>query len=146
MARNHPSMAIALLAPLLFAGCMANEAENTPAPISDKSAKVLAKEMEGKVAGEPVSCISNSGNVSNIIRISDDLVLYRVSGRLVYQNRLRSSCPGLARDNDIIVTEQFSSQQCSGDLLRLVDRVGGIPGPVCVLGEFIPYRKPATGS
>ena len=80
MTRNH--LSIALVAPLLLAGCMANEAENTPAPISDKSAKLLAKEMEGKVAGKPVSCISNIGNTSNIVRISDDLVLYRVSGRL----------------------------------------------------------------
>jgi hypothetical protein len=144
MARNH--LSLLLVGPLLLTGCMANDAESTPAPISDKSAKVLAKELEGKIAGKPVSCISNTGNTSNIVRISDDMVLYRVSGRLVYQNRLRGSCPGLARDRDVIVTEQFGSQQCSGDLLRLVDRVGGLPGPVCVLGEFVPYRKPATGS
>ena len=76
-----------------------------------------------------------------MIRVSDDILLYRVSGNLVYKNNLRSTCPGLARDNDIIVSEQFSSQKCRGDLLRLVDRTSGIQGPVCSLGEFVPYRK-----
>jgi hypothetical protein len=79
-----------------------------------------------------------------MIRISDDILLYRVSGNLVYKNNLRSSCPGLARDNDIVVSEQFGSQKCRGDLLKLVDRTSGIPGPVCSLGEFVPYRKDKT--
>jgi hypothetical protein len=137
--------AICLTATLGLSGCAMSDAETTPAPLTDKQAKLLDKELTGKMAGEAVRCISDMpGN--NIIRISDDMLLYRVSGRLVYQNKLRSSCPGLARDHDFIVSEKYGSQQCSGDIIRLVDRVGGIPGPVCVLGDFVPYRKTATGS
>jgi hypothetical protein len=137
-------IATGLISLAMLAGCSVSEAQNAPVPLTDKQAKLLAKEIEGKSPGEAVSCISNIGQ-PNIIRVSDDMLLYRVSGRLVYQNKLRSPCPGLARDNDVIVSEQFGSQQCRGDLLRLVDRVGGIPGPVCVLGDFVPYRKNATG-
>ena len=114
--------------------------DSTPQPLTDKQSALLAKALKGKVAGEPVNCISDF-NATNLIRVSDDILLYRVSGRLVYQNRLRSSCPGLARDSDIIVSEQFGSQKCRGDLLKLVDRTSGIQGPVCSLGEFVPYHK-----
>ena len=114
--------------------------DSTPQPLTDKQSALLAKALNGKVAGEPVNCISDF-NATNLIRVSDDILLYRVSGRLVYQNRLRSSCPGLARDSDIIVSEQFGSQKCRGDLLKLVDRTSGIQGPVCSLGEFVPYLK-----
>lgn len=132
----------ALAVPLIFVSAC-GEIDNKPVPLTDKQASLLSRELEGKVAGAPVNCISDF-NADNMIRVSDDILLYRVSGRLVYQNNLRSSCPGLARDNDIIVTEQFGGQKCRGDIVRLVDRTSGIPGPVCSLGEFVPYRKDAT--
>jgi hypothetical protein len=129
----------------LLTGCSVSEAETAPVPLTDKQAKLLEKEIGGKTPGKPVSCITNV-RAPNVIRVSDDILLYRVSGQLVYQNKLRSRCPGLARDNDLIISEHFGGQQCRGDLLRLVDRAGGIPGPVCALGDFVPYRKNATGS
>lgn len=137
-------LAAALPLGLCMAGCAASEAETAPLPLTEKQAELLSKELDGKVAGEAVRCIGNSPQ-ANVIRVSDDLLLYRVSGRLVYQNRLRSPCPGLARDDDVMVSRQWGSQQCRGDIFQLVDRVGGIPGPTCVLGDFVPYRK-ADGS
>jgi hypothetical protein len=115
-------------------------ADSAPKPLTDKQAKALSKELDGKLAGAPVNCISNFQG-TNTIRVSDDILLYRVSGRLVYQNNLRGSCPGLGRDDDIIVTETFGGQYCNGDLIKLVDRSSGIQGPVCSLGQFVPYKK-----
>lgn len=131
-----------LILPLAtLAAC--GDIDSTPAPLTEKQTERLDKELAGKVAGTPVNCISDF-NSTNMVRISDDILLYRVSGNLVYKNNLRSSCPGLARDNDIVVSEQFGSQKCRGDLLKLVDRTSGILGPVCSLGDFIPYRKDRT--
>lgn len=128
----------ALIVPLtVVAAC--GQVDRTPAPLTEKQSAVLMKEIGGKVAGKPLNCISDF-NTDNMIRVSDNILLYRVSGRLVYKNTLRSSCRGLARDTDIVVTEQFGGQKCRGDLVRLVDRTSGIPGPVCSLGEFVPYR------
>ena len=127
----------------LLAACAAGGTTTSPVPLTEKQSKLYEKQIAGKAPGEPTRCISHAPQ-TNIIRVSDDLLLYRVSGRLVYQNRLKSPCPGLARDQDVIVAEQFGSQQCNGDLLRLVDRVSGIPGPVCILGDFVPYRKNGT--
>ena len=92
---------------ILLAAC--GQVDSTPKPLTEKQTAVLMKELSGKVAGEAVNCISDF-NAANTIRVSDDILLYRVSGRLVYQNKLRSACSGLARDNDIIVSEQFGSQ------------------------------------
>ena len=72
-----------------------------------------------------------------------EALLYRAGGNLVYRNDLKSACPGLARDSDIMVVEQFGSSTCSGDFFHLVDRSSGIRGPTCVFGDFVPYRKPA---
>jgi hypothetical protein len=132
----------ALVFPLtLSAAC--GQVDSTPKPLTEKQSTMLMKELNGKVAGEPVNCISDF-NATNTIRVSDNILLYRVSGRLVYQNNLRSTCSGLARDNDIIVSEQFGSQKCKGDIIRLVDRTSGMTGGVCSLGEFVPYRSEKT--
>jgi len=125
----------------LVAAC--GQIDSTTKPLTEKQTAVLMKELNGKVAGTPVNCISDF-NATNTIRVSDNILLYRVSGRLVYQNTLRSTCSGLARDNDIIVSEQFGSQKCKGDIIRLVDRTSGMTSGVCSLGEFVPYRSEKT--
>ncbi len=130
-------------AALLLCGCTVTNADSTPIALTEKQSNLLQKQISGKVAGEPVSCISNFQS-DDIIRVSDDMLLYKISGRLVYQNRLKSPCPGLASDRDIMVTERFGNQQCRGDIIKLEDRIGGIPGPFCILGDFVPYRKAST--
>ena len=138
-------MAAALLtaaAPLVASCAPAGTGEPGAAALTPKQVERLEKQLAGKVPGEPVNCLPNYHN-ADTIRISDSILLYRSSGNLVYRNDLRSSCPGLARDSDIMVVRQFGSSTCSGDFFHLVDRSSGIRGPTCVFGEFVPYRKPA---
>ena len=108
----------------------------------DLQAERLEKQLAGKIPGEPLRCLPNYRS-NDTIRVSDNILLYRSGGNLVYRNDLKSSCPGLARDSDIMVVRQFGSSTCSGDFFHLVDRSSGIRGPTCVFGEFVPYRKPA---
>jgi hypothetical protein len=135
----HTVKITAFILPAILATSCA-PVDSTPKPLTEKQSIVLAKELDGKTAGEPLRCISDY-NATNLIRVSDDMLLYRVSSKLVYQNKLRGTCSGLARDSDIIVSEQFGSQKCKGDILRLVDRTSGIQGGFCSLGDFVPYRK-----
>jgi hypothetical protein len=128
---------------LMLASCGSMNTAAGPVPLNEKQALALDKELKGKIAGKPVNCLSNS-STSNVIRISDDMLLYRQSGRLVYQNKLRYACPGLERGDDLLVTETFGGSLCRGDLIRLVDRSSGIQGPVCSLGEFVPYKTAAS--
>lgn len=126
----------------VLAGCApAGSAEPGAAALTPKQAEVLDKQLAGKVAGEPVHCLNSNSRSYQTIRVSDDILLYRASGKLVYRNNLRGSCPGLARDHDVMVIRNYGTGTCKGDIFHLVDRSSGIRGPSCVLGEFVPYRK-----
>lgn len=126
---------------LAMAGCSANQsARGEAAQLTPKQLRIAEKQLGDKVAGEAQRCLSSTMR-HDVVRVSDDMLLYRSSGNLVYRNDLRSSCPGLARDSDMMVVRQFGSSTCAGDFFHLVDRSSGIRGPTCVFGEFIPYRK-----
>ncbi|APG63836.1 hypothetical protein LPB140_11770 [Sphingorhabdus lutea] len=127
-------------AALLLSSCASYDNQER-APISEKDSKQLAKLLDGKVAGEPMRCLSHS-RTGNFVPISDDLLLIRVSKNLVYKNDLRGRCNGLARNWDVIVTKSFGSSHCQGDTIKLVDRVTGLEGGFCSFGEFTPYRTP----
>ena len=145
MTRIEPirAAALALLAAPMIASCApGGTAEAGAAALSPKQAEQLDKQLAGKVPGEPIQCLPNY-RTTDTIRISDNILLYRAGGKLVYRNDLKTSCPGLARDSDIMVVRQFGSSTCEGDFFHLVDRSSGIRGPTCVFGEFVPYRKPA---
>jgi hypothetical protein len=129
------------LAPLLASCAASDSGARRAEALTPKQAERLEKELAGKIAGEPVRCLPSTASTETI-RISDDILLYRQSGRVVYRNDLKGSCPGLGRDSDIMVVRQFGSSTCSGDFFHLVDRSTGIRGPTCVLGDFVPYRKP----
>nr|WP_244646486.1 hypothetical protein [Sphingomonas sp. CFBP 8760] len=102
----------------------------------------LQKALEGRVAGKPVNCISLSSTNSSRI-IDGKAIIYRVGGRL-YVNEPRSGAASL-RDDDILVTRTFSSQLCSVDMVRLIDRGSRFPRGFVSLGQFVPYTKVKVG-
>ena len=124
--------------PLLTAcGTIASPGDN--AAMSDNDAALLAKRLKDRVAGQPQKCVSTS-QLGQPVVYGSATILYSGSGGTEYRNDLMSRCPGLD-DDDLIVTEIHGSQLCSGDAIRPVDRFSGIGGPVCRLGEFLPYTK-----
>jgi Family of unknown function (DUF6491) len=143
MSRKAATVFLGLAAPLVLAACAAGPRTAEAEALTPDQLAILDRELGGKVAGEPVSCIPGR-TADQTIRVSDDILLYRASSRLVYKNDLRGSCPGLARDNDIIVTRVYGTGPCRGDIIRLVDRTSGIGGPSCALGSFTPYRTPSA--
>ncbi|HEX7876726.1 MAG TPA: hypothetical protein VF489_09110 [Sphingobium sp.] len=124
------------LAPLLLAGCAGGE----PPRLTERQTVQLESALAGKVAGEPVSCISRHPQ-SNLTVISDNVLLYRVSGRLVYRNDLIGGCTGLNR-GDTLIVRTWGSQYCRGDMARSADLVTGMVTGACALGSFTPYRTP----
>ncbi len=132
----------AIALPLALGACAAGQRSAEAEALTPDQLAILDRHLGGKVAGEPVSCLP-SRSASETIRVSDNVLLYRASGRLVYKNELRGRCPGLARDDDIIVSRVNGPGPCRGDIIHLVDRASGMQGPSCVLGDFVPYRTPA---
>jgi hypothetical protein len=99
----------------------------------------LAQTLAGRVAGQPQSCVSTQ-SASNL-RVIDAATLGYGSGSTIYVNRLGGACPGL-RELSTIIVEVHGGRYCRGDRFRAVELTGGIPGPVCILGDWVPYRKP----
>jgi hypothetical protein len=61
------------------------------------------------------------------------------SGGTLWANDLGPQC-GFGSD-DVLVTEPVGSYHCRGDIVRSFDRFSRIPGPTCVLSNFVPYRR-----
>ncbi len=100
----------------------------------------LAKLLEGRVAGEPVNCISMPNVQSS--RVIDKTAIVYGSGSTIYVQRPRSGAETLDSD-DILVTQLTTSQLCSIDTVQLRDRNGYFWRGFVGLDKFVPYTKPA---
>jgi hypothetical protein len=122
--------------------CAATGGQANADALTPEQLALLERNLGGKEAGEPIRCLPAGGRDLQTIRVSDDILLYRQSGRVVYRNDLRGGCPGLASDRDVMVFRVHGTSSCRGDIFTLVDRTSGIRGGACVLGDFTPYRTP----
>jgi hypothetical protein len=97
----------------------------------------LAKLLEGREAGEPVSCIPLHRTSDS--RIIDNTAIVYDTGRTIYVNRPRH--PQSLDSDDIMVTELHSSQLCRLDTVKMHDRSGFWFSGFVGLEDFVPYRK-----
>jgi len=103
----------------------------------------LAKMLEGREAGKPVSCIPLSQANSTTV-IDRTAIVYRVGGTL-YVNRPTNA--DRLDDDDILVTKTYTSQLCNLDTVQLHDRTAGNMWNGFVgLKDFVPYRKAPTAN
>ena len=102
----------------------------------------LARLLEGRVAGEPVSCIPLSRTSSS--RIIDRTAIVYDSGRTIYVNRPRH--PDSLDSDDVMVTRLHSSQLCRLDTVRLHDRSGLWYSGFVGLEDFVPYTRVARNN
>lgn len=98
----------------------------------------VVPELAGRTAGPAQSCVELD-QMSSLRFVDPRTVIYG-SGGTVWISHLASDCPG-ATNGDVLITHPSGSQYCRGDIVQTVNRFGGIPGPVCVLGDFVPYRR-----
>lgn len=104
---------------------------------TEKNEAVLAQMLEGRTAGEPVTCVP--AYQSNRLKVIEGVALVYDSGDVLYVAR-PTQPDALGRD-DIIVIDRFGGQLCHTDVIRTVDRMGGYFTGVVFLGKFVPYRK-----
>jgi hypothetical protein len=98
----------------------------------------LARELAGRTAGEKRDCVSADLSTSLVPRGRQVLVYER--GGTIWVNRLRAECPGLEEHSQLVV-EVHGSQYCRRDHFRTRSPGMSIPGPICVLEGFTPYRR-----
>ena len=99
----------------------------------------LNRELGVRTAGAPQACIPNSSNGS-LHGVDSSTLVYR-SGTTIYVNHPTAPCSGVAPFSTLIVEAQ-SGHFCRGDRARALELGATIPGPVCILGDWVAYRKP----
>ena len=97
----------------------------------------LDKLLEGRVAGEPRSCLSDFD--ARDMEIIDGKALVYGRGRTVWVNVPDN--PSSLDDDDFLVIRKFGGQLCRLDMITTHDRSGGFFTGVVALGQFVPYRK-----
>ena len=122
-----------LIAGLALAGCSANEVRG---PEINPG---FVRELAGRVTGPPQTCISTFGDQN--VRVIDARTIAYGSGRTIYVSQLQSACPALRPHNTIIV-ERTGSQLCRGDHVRGLETGAIIPGPICIVQDWVPHRIP----
>lgn len=130
-------VALALL-PALVAGCTANARNADADSRAARDAVKLSKALEGLTPGKPQSCIFQGRQNIQTESIGDTL-LYKVGRKLVYRNDTTGGC-NRAAQGDALVTRNFSSELCSGQIVQTVDFTIGHQTGSCALREFVPYR------
>ena len=115
--------------------------DNQPQQRSVRQQQDFDKQLAGKVAGKPESCLplyrSNDMTV-----IDDNTILYR-DGRTTYVNKPLGGCNGLGNGGYALVTHSVGSQLCRGDIAQVRDVTTGMTIGSCALGDFVPF-KPAS--
>jgi len=102
----------------------------------------LAKMLEGRVAGKPVSCVSLME--ARDVQVIDGTALVYGSGRTIYVNR--TDYPRNLDSDDILVSKHHTSQACRLDLIQLKDRSSLTFSGFVTLGDFVPYKRVTTAS
>jgi hypothetical protein len=118
-----------VIAVLLIGGCT-NAVGTDPAP--------LGLELAAKRIGPAQSCVPVSA--SEDLAVMPDGTLGVRSGKTLWINDTGKACKNIRAMSTLIV-ERHGSEICRGDHVRSVELSGGIPGPVCILGDFVPYRE-----
>jgi hypothetical protein len=117
---------------LLLAGCSA-------ADLHSRDRNDLATELTGRTPGPPQDCVSIEQSSS--LRPVDPQTLVLDRGTTIYVNRLAGSCGNLEA-TDTLIIETHGSQYCRGDHFRSQPfGASVVPGPICILGDFVPYRR-----
>jgi hypothetical protein len=102
----------------------------------------LARLLEGREAGRPVSCLTLSDSRDQ--QVIDKTAIVYGSGRTIYVNR--TSFPRELDSDDVLVSKLHGSQLCRLDVIQLHDRSSHMYNGFVSLEDFVPYRRVATAA
>lgn len=117
---------------ILLAGCAASGS------LEEREGKALERDLAERIAGEPQRCVPRI-QATGLNAVDRRTLVYDTPGTL-WVNELRADCPSLRPDSTLVI-ETAGDQYCRNDRIRALDPGGHIPGPICLLGDFTPYRR-----
>lgn len=103
-----------------------------------KGEKRLAKLLEGRVAGKPLSCIRTEPR--DRMEVIPGTAYVYGAGHTIYVQRTRD--PQRISDNDTLVANRFNATQlCRVDMLTTIDRFTGFFTGAVFFEDFVPYTR-----
>lgn len=99
----------------------------------------LQETLSGYTAGEPVNCIPQYA-IQSVKIFDKTALLYEMAGDKYYLNIPDTGAKTLD-DQDVLVTENWTSQLCNVDIVKLWDPGSRIVTGFVGLGKFIPYTR-----
>ena len=125
-----------LIAAVLLASATTALAADKPSRAEKNEAR-LAKLLEGRTAGEPVTCIP-SFQADKLEVIEGIAMVYGWGDTLYVAKPTKTQ---MLRRDDVIVINRFGNQLCHTDIIRTVDRMSGFTTGALFLEKFVPYKK-----
>lgn len=118
---------LALGTALVLAGC-------AQAPDAAADAQALAG-LVGPATGPAQNCVPLATG-EGLTVLTNRALGYR-RGRTVWVNHVPEQCRLSAFGS--VILERDGTQACRGDRVRTIETGASIPGPACVLGQFVPH-------
>lgn len=132
------ALAVAAALPAIAQNQGEIEAGTDGSALKTKGDVRLSKLLEGRVAGDPVSCIRSLPR--DRMQIIEGTAYVYGSGNTIYVQRTRD--PEQIDDNDTLVVNRFSaSQLCRLDQMTTIDRYTGIFTGAVFFDDFVPYMR-----
>lgn len=122
-----------------IAGCATTPPSASQLRAQARDAAKLDETLAGYTPGKPVTCVE-SRDLRGPEAYGETTLLFRASRKLIWRTETSGSCDDIKR-GDALITNQFSSRLCSGDIARTANLQAGFSTGSCVIGEFVPYRK-----
>lgn len=119
-----------------FAMTAATAADPSPGPYERQKIQ-LEKELARLTRQAPIDCIDTRWNNTSVKAIGSKLV-YRVNRNRIYVSDTGGGCERVAR-GDALVTRQFGTRLCRGDIATTVDTIARFQTGSCAMGAFTPY-------
>ncbi len=126
-------IAIATAGAALAIGATGAQAETR----QERSEARLAEMIEGRVAGEPQSCVTALR--SNDIEVIPYIGIVYDAGDTIYV--ARALRPEQLRSSNVPIIERHGSRLCRNDVMRTIDRYSGFTTGALFLQDFVPYTK-----
>ena len=128
-----------LLLLIAISGCAPMASSPARLQVQAREASRVDAALAGFTPGKPISCLPNR-DVRGPEAYGDTTLLFRINRNLIYRTETKGTCRGIAR-GDALITRQFSSQLCSGDIAYSADLRTGFQSGSCALGDFTPYTR-----
>lgn len=97
----------------------------------------LSKMLEGRVAGEPTSCINTFTNVNS--QVIDGTAVVYGRGKTIWVNR--TADPESLDRWDAMLVRKWGSQLCRTDIVTTFDTSSGMYTGNVFLTDFVPYTR-----